>query len=211
MAKKGWIIAGCLAAAGLAVVVVLAAAVGYYYYSQRQGASADASSATAGSPPEASPAEAQPPANPSSAPGEVSSPQTGAKSAEKADSGAASAIDDIEADPVRDPDTLDAPLLAKERSQKPIRVTQAPRKTHDVAPEYPDVASAARVQGIVILELTVNEEGRVSSAKVLRSIPLLDEAALSAVKQWRYEPTLVDGRAVPVIVTVTVNFRMQLG
>jgi periplasmic protein TonB len=58
----------------------------------------------------------------------------------------------------------------------------------------------------VILEITIGPDGRVSDAKVLRSIPLLDAAALDAVRKWRYEPTLLNGAPVPVIMTVTVNF-----
>jgi protein TonB len=58
----------------------------------------------------------------------------------------------------------------------------------------------------VILEAVIGEDGAVSSARVLRSIPLLDQAALDAVRQWRYEPTLLNGVPTPVIMTVTVNF-----
>jgi protein TonB len=93
----------------------------------------------------------------------------------------------------------------------PVRVggsIRAPRKTRDVAPVYPQIAQQARVQGVVILEATIDREGRVSEARVLRSIPLLDQAALDAVRQWEYEPTLLNGVAVPVIVTVTANFTL---
>lgn len=81
-----------------------------------------------------------------------------------------------------------------------------PPKTADVAPVYPTLANAAGLNGIVIVEAIVDETGRVRDAKVLRSIPLLDEAALAAVRQWQYAPTIIDGRAVPVKMTVTVNF-----
>jgi TonB family protein len=214
MAKKGWIIAGCLAAAGLLVVVLLAAAAGYYFYSQRKGAStANAPLATTGGPSEvAQGEETEAPASAASAPAEEPSRPSDSGGGDQADSSAASAIDDIEPDQVRDPAALDAPLIkgrpAPER-QEPVRLSKPPRKTHDVAPEYPDIASSARVQGVVIIELAVDEKGRVSSARVLRSVPLLDEAALSAVRQWRYEPTLTNGRPVPVTVTVTVNFRLS--
>jgi TonB family protein len=67
-------------------------------------------------------------------------------------------------------------------------------------------ADAAGITGVVVLEIRVDETGAVSDAKVLRSIPMLDETALATVKQWRYAPTLVEGRAVPVKMTVTVNF-----
>ena len=78
-----------------------------------------------------------------------------------------------------------------------------------MTPGYPAVAQASRVQGIVIIEATIGPDGRVRDARVLRSIPLLDDAALDAVKQWRYEPTLLNGVPVAVIMTVTVNFRLQ--
>ena len=69
----------------------------------------------------------------------------------------------------------------------PIRVggqIKAPTKTHDVRPVYPPIAQSARVQGVVIIEATIGTDGRVKEAKVLRGQPLLDQAALDAVKQW---------------------------
>jgi protein TonB len=74
---------------------------------------------------------------------------------------------------------------------------------------YPDVAAAAQVQGTVILEAILGPDGKVVQARVLRSIPLLDAAAIETVRQWEYEPTLVDGAAVPLIISVTVNFVLQ--
>ena len=73
-------------------------------------------------------------------------------------------------------------------------------------PRYPAEAAAAGIQGNVLAEIVVNEAGLVSDAKVVRSIPMLDEAALQAVRNWRFEPAFVDGRAVPVRLVVTVNF-----
>jgi protein TonB len=94
----------------------------------------------------------------------------------------------------------------------PVRVggnIKAPTKTKDVRPIYPAIAQSARVQGVVIIEATIGPDGRVRDAKVLRSIPLLDQAALDAVRQWEYTPTLLNGVPVPVIMTVTVNFTLQ--
>lgn len=94
----------------------------------------------------------------------------------------------------------------------PIRVGGAikePRKLKNVAPVYPPIALAARVQGLVILETTISPEGRVTDVKVKRSIPLLDQAAIDAVQQWVYTPTLLNGVPVPVIVTATVNFSLN--
>jgi protein TonB len=84
-----------------------------------------------------------------------------------------------------------------------------PKKLKNVAPVYPDIAKQARVQGIVILECTISPQGKVTDVKVLRGIPLLDAAAIEAVKQWVYTPTLLNGVPVPVIMTVTVNFRLS--
>jgi protein TonB len=86
---------------------------------------------------------------------------------------------------------------------------RAPTKTKDVKPAFPPIAQSARVQGVVILELVVDEDGSIANARVLRSIPLLDEAALGAVSQWRFTPTELNGRAVGVIMTVTVNFTLM--
>lgn len=96
----------------------------------------------------------------------------------------------------------------------PVRVggnVQAPERITYVAPAYPEAAKAARVSGIVILEAIVGTDGRVAEAKVIRSIAQLDEAALDAVRQWKYTPTTLNGQPVPVIMTVTVNFTMATG
>jgi len=84
-----------------------------------------------------------------------------------------------------------------------------PKKLKHVNPAYPDIAKQARVQGVVILECTISPQGKVTDVKVLRGIPLLDSAAIEAVKQWVYSPTLLNGVPVPVIMTVTVNFRLS--
>ena len=84
-----------------------------------------------------------------------------------------------------------------------------PTQIKKVKPIYPPIAQSARVQGVVIIEATIGPNGRVPRRKVLRSIPLLDAAALDAVKQWVYTPTLLNGVPVPVIMTVTVNFTLQ--
>jgi protein TonB len=95
---------------------------------------------------------------------------------------------------------------------QPVRVggeIREPRRLKDVKPTYPPIAQQARVQGIVILEATIGAQGNVTDVRVLRSIPMLDQAALDAVKQWVYAPTLVNGVPVPVIMTVTVKFTLK--
>jgi len=83
-----------------------------------------------------------------------------------------------------------------------------PRKIKDVKPTMPPAAVQARVQGVVIMEIIVTESGAVAEAKVLRSIPMLDAAAVEAVMQWQFEPSQLDGKPVPVIMTVTVQFML---
>jgi protein TonB len=83
-----------------------------------------------------------------------------------------------------------------------------PKKIKDVLPVYPPIAKSARVQGQVILECTISPQGRVADVRVQRGVPLLDQAAIEAVRQWQYSPTLLNGVPVPVIMTVTVTFRL---
>jgi TonB family protein len=73
-------------------------------------------------------------------------------------------------------------------------------------PKYPPEAAAAGIQGVVIVQVVINESGNVADAKVVRSIPLLDEAALQAVRNWRFAPAMLNGQAVPIRMVVTVNF-----
>ena len=86
---------------------------------------------------------------------------------------------------------------------------QPPKKLKDVPPLYPALAREARVQGTVVMEVRIDERGAVSDVQTLRSIPLLDAAAIDAVRQWQYEPTLLNGVAVPMLMTVTVNFSLR--
>jgi len=86
---------------------------------------------------------------------------------------------------------------------------QPPRKLKDVAPIYPQIALSARREGTVVVEAIIGEDGRVQQARVLRSVQLLDEAALTAVRQWVFTPTRLNGEPVPVVMTVTVTFRLQ--
>lgn len=83
-----------------------------------------------------------------------------------------------------------------------------PRKIHDVRPEYPASARDAGISGVVILEVRVEGDGRVSQARVLRSIPALDAAALEAVGQWRFEPTLLNGVPTPVVMIVSMGWTL---
>jgi TonB family protein len=86
---------------------------------------------------------------------------------------------------------------------------QAPALLKRVEPFYPPLAVRAHLHGVVILEATVNEEGKVVEATVIRSAgPLLDHEALIAVKQWVYSPLTLNGRHESFILTVTLSFNL---
>jgi protein TonB len=84
-----------------------------------------------------------------------------------------------------------------------------PTKTRHVNPVYPPIAMSSRVQGVVILEVVIGADGKIGQARVLRSIPLLDQAAIDAVMQWEFTPTLLNGAPVPIIMTMTVQFTLN--
>jgi len=102
--------------------------------------------------------------------------------------------------------------IPKPPQSAPVRVNgnvQASRLIFRVEPVYPDLALRARVEGTSLLEVTINEQGDVAVVRVIRSgHPLLQQAAVDAVKQWHYLPTCMDGEAVPVIATVAVPFSL---
>ena len=94
----------------------------------------------------------------------------------------------------------------------PVRVgglIREPRRIAYVSPVYPLIAQAARLEGDVVLEAIIGTDGIVQDLRVVRSSPLLDEAAVEAVRQWRYTPTLLNGTPVPVVMTVRVSFRLR--
>jgi protein TonB len=95
---------------------------------------------------------------------------------------------------------------------KPRRVggdLQAPALIHRFEPEYPGVAVSGKISGTVILEATVNERGEVTDVSVLRSIVVLDGAAVKAVRQWRYQPLILNGQPSPFILVVTLTFTLR--
>lgn len=129
---------------------------------------------------------------------------------------AKAAGDKAAADALAGKEKADA-LAAKERAEAARAKAMAaavkvggqikpPTKIKDVAPVYPEIAKAARVSGAVVIEATIGSDGKVIDTKVVRSIPLLDQAAVDAVRQWEYTPTLLNGAPVPVLMTVTINF-----
>lgn len=107
--------------------------------------------------------------------------------------------------------TLDS--VGTEKDAKPpihaIGDIKPPKLVTMVEPIYPEEARKAGISGVVIVEATTNKEGRVVDTKVLRSIPELNQAAIDAVKQWVYEPMIIDGEARGVVFTVTVRFNLK--
>jgi TonB family protein len=100
------------------------------------------------------------------------------------------------------------PAPSGARSADGASIKEPKRLTHN-APKWPENALRAGLNGAVVLECTIDPEGRVSSVKPMSGYRSLTEAATRAVEKWRYTPTLLDGKAVPVIMTVTVNFKLE--
>jgi protein TonB len=98
------------------------------------------------------------------------------------------------------------------KKRQPIRVVgnvQSAKLIRRVAPDYPELAKRTRVEGVVLLQVVVDEVGQVVETKILRGHPLLTQAAVEAVRQWRYSPTLLQGEPIPVTAVVTVNFVLR--
>ena len=105
------------------------------------------------------------------------------------------------------PPPLPAPPV--QPPQKPTRVggnVQESKLVSQIKPVYPVLARQARVQGVVVLEAVIDREGAITNLKVITGHPLLVQAAVDAVRQWRYKPTLLNGEPVEVVTTITVNF-----
>lgn len=105
-----------------------------------------------------------------------------------------------------------APRSTKRQvDDKALRVggnVRPPTKIKDVRPVYPPDAQEAKIQGVVIAEVRINEQGGVDDVQILRSIPALDGAALDAIRQWEFVPTLMNGVPTPIIMVVTVQFSL---
>jgi protein TonB len=107
---------------------------------------------------------------------------------------------------------IELPPATAPSPPEPIRLggeIKPPARVRNAQPVYPLIAKQNRIQGIVIIDAIIGTDGKVEDAKVIRSIPLLDQAALDAVKAWEYTPTLLNGRPTPVIMTVTVHFKLS--
>jgi TonB family protein len=95
----------------------------------------------------------------------------------------------------------------------PIRVggdVKPPVKTFAPSPQYTEIARKARITGVVIVEAIIDKQGNVTNVKVLKGLPMgLDQAAVEAVKRWKFEPATLNGKPVAVIYNLTINFQLQ--
>jgi len=109
--------------------------------------------------------------------------------------------------PVDGPSTLRSPS-----GRAPVRVggaIRAPRVIKTSKAEYSAEAMRARIEGKVVIEALVDEQGRVADARVVTSLPMLDEAALASAKQWEFTTTLLNGEPVPVLVMIELDFNLR--
>jgi protein TonB len=107
------------------------------------------------------------------------------------------------------------PVLAKSPEPTPVkRIRVASRVVeanliHDVPPQYPPEAGRARLEGPVVLMAVIGQDGSVKDVRVESGLPILAQAAIDAVKQWRYKPYLIDGEPVEVDSRITINFTLS--
>jgi periplasmic protein TonB len=110
--------------------------------------------------------------------------------------------------------TGSAPVLATTPAPKRIRVPAPMAEAnlvYDVAPKYPPEAGRARIEGTVVLLAVIGKDGTVQDVRVEKGLPLLAQAAIEAVKQWRYRPYLLNGEPVEVDSHITINFTLSKG
>jgi protein TonB len=107
-----------------------------------------------------------------------------------------------------------APILAitpaPRRIRVPARMAEA-NLVHDVAPKYPPEAGRARIEGTVVLLAVIGKDGSVEDVRVEKGLPVLAQAAIEAVRQWRYRPYLLNGEPVEVDSQITINFALSGG
>jgi periplasmic protein TonB len=100
------------------------------------------------------------------------------------------------------------PPMPVKRIRVAARVAEA-NLIHDVPPQYPAEAGRARIEGTVVLMALIDKDGIVKDVRVESGLPLLAQAAIDAVKQWRYKPYLVNGEPVEVDSRITINFTLS--
>ena len=108
------------------------------------------------------------------------------------------------------------PVLAKtiapvpKRVRVPAQVAEA-NLVYDVAPKYPPEAGRARIEGTVVLLAVIGKDGSVEDVRVKSGVSALTQAAIDAVKQWRYRPYLLNGEPVELESQITINFTLSKG
>jgi TonB family protein len=94
---------------------------------------------------------------------------------------------------------------------KEFNVLQSPKPVRQVTPQYPEPCKEQGIEGVVVLQVTIDKSGGVTNLKVLKDVhPLLDKAAVEALQQWIFEPVLLNKKPVSVFFNVTVNFRLPI-
>jgi protein TonB len=116
------------------------------------------------------------------------------------------------APPPRPPDPPSPPPEPKIEIRQPLRVAstlQVSRLIKKVDPEYPLLARRGHIEGTVVAEALITESGTIDSLRIISGNPLFYQSVLDAVRQWRYQPTVLNGDPIEVITTITVNFRLN--
>ena len=105
------------------------------------------------------------------------------------------------------------PILSSPPAVRPPRISHMleGNLVHRVSPEYPQLARQARIQGTVVLRAIISRDGRIENLQVLNGHPMLVQAAIDAVRQWRYRPYILNDQAVEVETQITVNFTLSGG
>ena len=88
-------------------------------------------------------------------------------------------------------------------------VDEKPKLINEIKPVYPEIARQSMVQGTVVIQALIDEEGQVYIEKVIQSVPMLDQAAIDAVRQWKYSPAKLNGEPVKVHADITITFRLK--
>jgi protein TonB len=108
------------------------------------------------------------------------------------------------------PVLVSTPASAPKRTRVPARIAEA-NLVYDVAPKYPPDAGRERIEGTVVLMAVIGKDGTVRDVRVESGLPVLAQAAIEAVKQWRYRPYLLNGEPVEVDSQITINFNLSKG
>jgi protein TonB len=108
------------------------------------------------------------------------------------------------------PVLVSTPASAPKRTRIPARIAEA-NLVYDVAPKYPPDAGRERIEGTVVLMAVIGKDGTVRDVRVESGLPVLAQAAIEAVKQWRYRPYLLNGEPVEIDSQITINFNLSKG